>query len=240
MTRPSLATPAVPALLAALALAPACAAVDDELGPELDDGEPLALTSAEQAGVVAFANHPTTDFALLDVTCALRADGARNILAHRDGADALAGTADDDLFDSFAELDAVPRVGTATLGLLAACAEEHGFVGASFVLTAGEVGALTAESMPSSYFNDVAGELCASVGEEMPACIGPCVDRVQIAAEEWYAELVASWVGRTFASRPAAVEEAQQAAFAAGEAMSVSWANPELIALGAIISCAGG
>jgi hypothetical protein len=231
---------ALASALAALALSTACAELDEPGELDGDDAAALPLSSLEEAGLLAFANHQTTDVTRLDVDCALRSDAARNIIAHRDGADGVAGTGDDDRFDSVAELDAVPRVGPVTLRLLADCAAGHGFVGADFVVTAEEVGPLIADSMPSSYFNDVAGELCAAVAEDMPFCIGRCVDHVQIAAEEWYVDLLATWVGLRFPTRAAAIEAAQDAAFAAGEQMSEYWANPELAALNAVIGCAGG
>jgi phosphatidylserine/phosphatidylglycerophosphate/cardiolipin synthase-like enzyme len=66
--------------------------------------------SCEVREVVAWVND-------LDLTYeAMRAAGvhtraARNVIAHRDGADGAAGTADDDFFDGVDELDGVPYVG---------------------------------------------------------------------------------------------------------------------------------
>ncbi len=64
-----------------------------------------------------------TTFELLDDDCALRSDAAANLIAHRDGADGLAGTADDNAFHSAAEVDGVARVGSWTMSQLYACAD---------------------------------------------------------------------------------------------------------------------
>lgn len=66
-----------------------------------------STTSAESLRTTALAGLRTKDVV------------ARNVIAHRDGADATLGTADDDLFDSLDELDSVDFVGPAALGALA-------------------------------------------------------------------------------------------------------------------------
>lgn len=96
-----------------------------------DEADPAAArrsVEASELAVVAFVNdHARVDVATLDDDCALRSDAARNIVAHRDGADAVAGTGDDDRFNDLAELDGVARVGPKTLADLAACADRHGY-----------------------------------------------------------------------------------------------------------------
>ncbi|HSA24498.1 MAG TPA: phospholipase D-like domain-containing protein, partial [Myxococcota bacterium] len=60
--------------------------------------------------VLAWVNEPTTSAAVLK-TIGLTSRPCKNIVSHRDGQDRLPTTADDDLFDTIEELDAVPYVG---------------------------------------------------------------------------------------------------------------------------------
>lgn len=77
----------------------------------------------DELAVLAMLNDAeTTDFARLDVTCSLRADAARNLIAARNGPDGLAGSADDQSFHSMAEVDAVPQVGPSAIDQLKTCA----------------------------------------------------------------------------------------------------------------------
>jgi len=61
------------------------------------------------------------DLELLDIDCGLHADAARNLIAHRDGPDGEFGTADDDLFHSLEEVDAVPQMGIWNVNKLLSC-----------------------------------------------------------------------------------------------------------------------
>lgn len=61
------------------------------------------------------------DLELLDIDCGLHADAARNLIAHRDGPDGKHGTADDDLFHSLEEVDAVPQMGIWNVNKLLSC-----------------------------------------------------------------------------------------------------------------------
>ena len=79
------------------------------------------------AAILALVNDPATTFQILDVDVALDRRAAQNIVAARDGADGLAGTADDRPFASVAELDAVPYVGPAALDALAVYALANGY-----------------------------------------------------------------------------------------------------------------
>lgn len=84
------------------------------------------MSEVEKSAVLEVAN--TASFEELDVAAGLDRRAAENIVAHRDGADALLGTGDDDLFDSVDELDAVKWVGAATLAQLVAYAESLGLL----------------------------------------------------------------------------------------------------------------
>jgi len=87
-----------------------------------------AVQSADEAAALAFVNdrHLTT-YEVLDVDCGLRSDSARQIIAHRDGQDQIPGTADDNLFGSLADLDAVYRVGQWTIDQIKTCADTFGY-----------------------------------------------------------------------------------------------------------------
>ncbi len=69
-----------------------------------------------------------TTFAFLDDDVALERRAAQNLIAHRDGADGIFGTRDDDLFDTIAEVDAVPYVGAAALARLVEFAQWNDYV----------------------------------------------------------------------------------------------------------------
>jgi len=62
-----------------------------------------------------------TDLDLLDIHCGLHADAARNLIAHRDGPDGKPGTADDNLYHSLEEVDAVPQMGIWNVNRLMSC-----------------------------------------------------------------------------------------------------------------------
>jgi hypothetical protein len=95
---------------------------DAEFGVTIDQ-----LSAAERDGVLALVN--TASLAVLDVDAGLDARAARNIVGHRDGADATFGTDDDDRFGDLVELDGVPYVGPAALDGLLAHAYDLGLVG---------------------------------------------------------------------------------------------------------------
>jgi hypothetical protein len=99
-------------------------------------GELPAYNEVEIRGLLALANAAELDE--LDDAAALDARAARNIIEHRAGADAILDTGDDDLFDTFAELDAVKYVGPSALTKLL-----HYAYAAGYIPTApGEVGCL--------------------------------------------------------------------------------------------------
>jgi phosphatidylserine/phosphatidylglycerophosphate/cardiolipin synthase-like enzyme len=88
----------------------------------IDEGSPEAL------GVLALVNDPAETAKTLKAGAHITIRAAGNIVAHRDGADATAGTDDDDRFDTLAELDAIPYVGPATLNALIELARQRGLV----------------------------------------------------------------------------------------------------------------
>ncbi len=113
------------ASLVALALLGACQVDGTELGVQ-----PMSvhqqMTEAEADAVLVVVN--TVSFETLDIDVALDRRAAENIVAHRDGPDAVLGTGDDNLFDTLAELDAIPYVGESALQKLLAYAASQGLI----------------------------------------------------------------------------------------------------------------
>lgn len=103
-----------------LGCAPAGAVHVDDDGAESDA---TALTAEEAQLVLQVANTATRD--VLDHDVGLDRRAADGIVLRRDGADGVAGTADDAPFATIAELDAVPYVGPAALDALLAWAEAN-------------------------------------------------------------------------------------------------------------------
>src|SRR5687768_7072900 len=91
--------------------------------------ETIKEGSPEAMAILALVNDGAVSAKELDVDAALSAPAARNIVNHRDGADALPSTDDDDPFGTLAELDATPAVGPATLKQLLAYAKAKGYFG---------------------------------------------------------------------------------------------------------------
>jgi DNA uptake protein ComE-like DNA-binding protein len=85
-----------------------------------------SLTEAERDAVLEVVN--TASFGELDLDAELDKRAAEHIVAHRDGADASLGTADDDPFETLGELDAVPYVGPAAITKLVLYAESLGLL----------------------------------------------------------------------------------------------------------------
>lgn len=90
--------------------------------------EAIAEGSLEAHGVVALLNDAKTTLYVLDELVPLNKTAATNLIAHRNGPDGVFGTADDNLFDDLAEVDAVPYVGPAALDALLAYALSKGYV----------------------------------------------------------------------------------------------------------------
>ncbi len=112
-------------LIPVLLVLAGCAAPTDLEG-DLDgvggkaDGASLALEGTREGyGVLRLLNDGEgSDFVFLDDVVALDRRAATNLVAHRDGADGVFGTADDDLFDTIEEVDAVSWVGPSALETL--------------------------------------------------------------------------------------------------------------------------
>jgi hypothetical protein len=103
-------------LAVGLSFAGACAPGDVLESQEDADEQADALTAAEEAAILYVANSST--LAALDIDAGLDSRAAKNIVAHRLGADATPGTADDDPFETIAELDAIPYVSASALSKL--------------------------------------------------------------------------------------------------------------------------
>ncbi len=102
----------------------------DDIGTQEENAtETLAEGSPKALAVLALLNDPAT----VKTTIAgskVTSTTATAILAHRNGADATVRTADDDLYDTVAELDAIKGVGPATLKRLAEIADQKGYLAA--------------------------------------------------------------------------------------------------------------
>ena len=118
------------AALLALSLFAATGCVSDEvtdgendvgLSDGKADGE--QLSACEKQAIVKYLNEGVTASAL--ETAGVHARAAKNLTRHRDGADARFGSADDDLFDDVAEVDAVSYVGRAAFNQLQAATAER-------------------------------------------------------------------------------------------------------------------
>jgi len=111
--------------LAALLVLTGCtASVDLDSSSDSASGVSAGAVAAlegtrEGYGVLLLLNDGEgTSFEFLDDVVALDRRAANNLVAHRDGADGIFGTRDDDLFDSLAEVDAVRWVGRSALARL--------------------------------------------------------------------------------------------------------------------------
>ncbi len=111
-------------LLAALAGCAAPTGEGAETATDTTHGA-LGLTEAEAAGILAVVNSPGTTVATLDAAAGLDKRAAQNIIAHRDGADGLPLTSDDDPYDGISELAAIKYVGDVALSKLSAFASAH-------------------------------------------------------------------------------------------------------------------
>jgi hypothetical protein len=125
-------TRALTTVLAAALLIPACRAdmgdVDADTESQHATSASLVEGSPEALGVMAFLNDAATTLSVLDHDVPLPSNAAANIIAHRDGADGVFGTSDDDLFDDVAELLRVKYVGPARVEAIVAYALAHGYV----------------------------------------------------------------------------------------------------------------
>ena len=88
----------------------------------------LVTGTPEADAVLALINDPATTFETLDDRAGLDRRAARRIIDQRNGADGLAGTADDALFTTIEQLDAVAYVGASALRRLLDYAREAGYL----------------------------------------------------------------------------------------------------------------
>lgn len=114
-----------------LVLAPACVDQQDDPDDGIDepfpagkgDGLTVEEGTPEALAILRLVNNAS--IAVLDVDAQLSRTAANKITAYRAGADGLAGSADDRVFETLAQLDAVPYVGPITLDHLRAFAVAH-------------------------------------------------------------------------------------------------------------------
>jgi DNA uptake protein ComE-like DNA-binding protein len=78
---------------------------------------------SDQTKLLTMLNHESTDLEVLDIDAGLNKKAAQGLISYRDGPDGTYGTADDNFFDSEAEVDAVSYVGPAAMAQLKAFAE---------------------------------------------------------------------------------------------------------------------
>lgn len=122
--------------LSLLALLVACAVTDSIPADPADerflgsggkaDDDAIEEGGLDARGVLRLVN--LADRARLEAGVEIAAVAAEGITAHRVGPDGWPGTRDDDRFDTLAELDAIPHVGTATFERLLAYARARGYV----------------------------------------------------------------------------------------------------------------
>jgi DNA uptake protein ComE-like DNA-binding protein len=104
------------AALCAASLAAGCAAAGDDLVEYVDtSGQAIELGAGDVALLLDLVNYPGTDVAVLDLEARVDRRAAHNIIVHRNGADGVTPTADDQLFGSVEELLAIHQVGAATI-----------------------------------------------------------------------------------------------------------------------------
>jgi len=149
----------------------------------LFDGTPEAV------GVLRFLNGPDATLQVLDIDAALDVRAARNIVAHVRGADGELGTADDDLLDDLAELDAISYVGPSAMDKLVAYVESIGGIPnievEGVALTAAEVDliVMVANEASQSQLDDDAA-LDARAARNLVAA-RPLADIDTVAAVPW-------------------------------------------------------
>ena len=85
-------------------------------------------TSVVEHAILAFLNDPGTDVDLLDNEVPLDRRAARSLVQYRNGADGLYGTADDRLYTSLGQVDAVYWVGDEAIARLAVYVEKESWI----------------------------------------------------------------------------------------------------------------
>jgi len=196
-----------------------------------------ALTSVENSGILRLVNDKGTTLTVLDVDCALYADSARNIIRYRDGKDKVFPSADDNLYDTIAELDAVPEVGPATLTALRNCAIRRGFL---YRLTSADVASVTDSAATLGGISDHASSVCTTAAGSATACIAPCTANVTSAGRSWLEGRVTASVGTVYPARSEAIQSFADAARAETADQTQCWSQPDCQAVNAVIACQGG
>lgn len=115
-----------------LALAGCVSLLGCDEGIESDESDVTAIIkedTAEAQAVRALLNDPATTKEVL-TKAKVTSAAAKALIAHRDGPDGVLRTADDDVFDTVTEVDAVSGVGTATIKRLITVATEKGYLAA--------------------------------------------------------------------------------------------------------------
>lgn len=123
-------------LILTLATAVGCSAFGDDPLDGAGDGFPsgkadgaIEAGTPEALAVLALVNDPAVTFEELDDDARLHRTAAAGIIDYRNGPDLIAGTGDDERYDTLEELDAIPYVGPYALGQLLAYATERGYLG---------------------------------------------------------------------------------------------------------------
>jgi len=115
--------------LATLAISCSLFGCDDIGSDESNATEVVPETTHEAQALRALLNDPATTKEILTAGKVSSA-AAKSLIAHRNGADGQPRTADDNLFDTVAEVDSVKNVGAATLKTLVKVADQRGYLAA--------------------------------------------------------------------------------------------------------------
>ena len=89
---------------------------------------PILEATPEAIGLLAFLNDPSTTMEVLDQQVPLNQRTALNLIGRRNGSDQIAGTTDDNLFETVAEVGAVAWVGSSAMARLFAYTLDEGWV----------------------------------------------------------------------------------------------------------------
>lgn len=116
------------ALLSTALTVPGCVSDDatdgrDDVGLQGGKADGEELSDCAKREIPAYLNSGVTRDAL--ETAGVHGRAAENLVAHRDGADDSFGTADDDLFDTLEEVDAVSYVGPSAFSQLVAATADR-------------------------------------------------------------------------------------------------------------------
>ena len=106
----------------------ACGGLEAPANPRLNTtGVNIVEGSPEALGLLAFINHISTTYDVLDQRVPLESRAAQHIITHRNGKDGLFPSTDDRLFTHIGQLDAVELVGPSAIEHLLNFALAHGW-----------------------------------------------------------------------------------------------------------------